>query len=98
MPLGEIMDVVLVDRIGGMDPRGADLHGMAPETYWVLREKTRKDRGVLKAARDVLGVMDEEDEIRDMMEGIERDAAERIREDILGAVTGVQRIELELTW
>jgi len=102
MPLTEIMDVVLVDRIGGMDVRGAQLHGMAPETYWVLREETRRDRVGLKAARDVLssGVLVEEENegVRGFMEGVEREAAERIRGDVLGAVAGVRRVEVELTW
>ena len=103
MPLPEIMDVVLVDTIGGMDVRGAQLHGMAPETYWVLREETRRDRVGLKAAREVLGsgvlgVMGENEGVRVFMEGVEREAAERIRGDVLHAVAGVRRIEVELTW
>ena len=96
------MDVVLVNTIGGMDVRGAQLHGMAPETYWVLREETRRDRVGLRAARDVLGsgvlVEEEENGVRVFMEGVEREAAERIRGDVLHAVAGIRRLEVQLAW
>ena len=102
MPLPEIMDVVLVDRIGGMDVRGAQLHGMAPDRYWVLREETRRDRVGLRAAREVLGsgvlVGEGNEGVRRFMEGVEREAAERIRGDVLHAVAGIRRLEVQLAW
>ena len=96
------MDVVLVNTIGGMDVRGAQLHGMAPETYWVLREETRRDRVGLRAAREVLGsgvlVGEGNEGVRRFMEGVEREAAERIRGDVLHAVAGIRRLEVQLAW
>jgi hypothetical protein len=80
MPLPEILDAVLADRLGKV------LHGFLPETYWVLRERTRKDRVVLASTRGYLGAIEDGDPVGDLLERAEREAAERIRGEILEAL------------
>ncbi|KAH7086326.1 hypothetical protein FB567DRAFT_527691 [Paraphoma chrysanthemicola] len=48
VPIPDILDRVLPEHSGEL------LHGLAPEQYWTLRERTRTDRGILRWIEDVL--------------------------------------------